>query len=85
MKLNQVRLDGEPHKPSGFLFAAEIVSVGDKLTKPQDFLAAIFLHHVECKPEHRAIAIGDSPDVRFRGFNPGTNAGAGGASTGFGP
>jgi hypothetical protein len=64
-KLNQVRLDGEPHKPSGFLFAPEIVNVRDKFTKPQDFLAAACFHEQESKPENRAAAIGCSPDAMF--------------------
>ena len=43
-KLNQVRLDGEPHNPSGLVFAVGVVNARDELTKRQRLLLVIDLH-----------------------------------------
>jgi hypothetical protein len=47
-KLNQVRLDGEPHNSFGFLSAASVVNGHDELTQRQDFLPAIGFHGRKC-------------------------------------
>jgi hypothetical protein len=64
-KLNQVRLVGESHNPSGFAFAADVVNARDEFTKRQGFLPAIGFHGLKCKPGNRAGAMGCSPYVRF--------------------
>ena len=43
-KLNQARLDGEPHNPSGLVFAVGVVNARDELTKRQGLLLVIDLH-----------------------------------------
>jgi len=43
-KYNKVRIDGEPYQFSGFLFAADLVNVGDEITKTQYFLLLIGFH-----------------------------------------
>lgn len=43
-KLNQVRLDDEPHHPSGLVFTVGVVNARDELTKRQRLLLVIDLH-----------------------------------------
>jgi len=72
LKLNLVRIDGEPHNPPGFLSAAGVVNGHDELTKRQATLPAIGFHGPKYKPGNRAGAMGCSPHMRFCGFSPGT-------------
>jgi hypothetical protein len=46
-KLNQVRLDGKPHNPAGFTFAASIINARDEFTKRHGSLPAIGFHDPE--------------------------------------
>lgn len=46
-KLNQLRFDGEPHNPSGFVLAVGVVNAGDELTKRQGLLPAIGPHGLQ--------------------------------------
>jgi len=59
-KLNQVRLDGEPHNPSGLVFAVGVVNTHDELTKRQRLLLVIDLH---------GIRIGRKPHGRYGVFH----------------
>jgi hypothetical protein len=43
-KFNQVRLEGEPHNPSGLVFAVGVVNARDELTQRQRLLLVIDLH-----------------------------------------
>jgi hypothetical protein len=43
-KLNQVRINGEPHNPFGLVFAAGVVNARDELTKRQCLLLLIGFH-----------------------------------------
>jgi hypothetical protein len=43
-KLNQTRVDGEPHNSSGPVFAPSVMHSGDEPTKRQGFLPAIGLY-----------------------------------------
>jgi hypothetical protein len=43
-KLNEARLDGEPHNPPGLLSAAGVVNARNELPKRQGFLPAIGFH-----------------------------------------
>lgn len=81
-KLNQVRLDGEPHNPAGFPFAADVVNARDELTKRQGALSAIGLHGPKCKPGNRAGAMGCLPHVHVAWTHPRQDVRAAGASTG---
>ena len=58
-KLNQVRLDGEPHNPSGLVFAMGVVNTRDELTKRQRLLLMIDLH---------GMNIGKKPHGRYGVF-----------------
>jgi len=59
-KLNQARLDGEPHNPSGLVFAVGVVNTHDELTKRQRLLLVIDLH---------GIRIGRKPHGRYGVFH----------------
>jgi hypothetical protein len=63
VKLNPMRLDGEPHNPSGLRFAPDIVNTRDEFTKRQGPLPAILLHALKCKPGNHADAMGCSPHL----------------------
>jgi hypothetical protein len=39
-----MRLDGKPHNPSGFAFAADVVNARDEFAKRQRSVPAIVLH-----------------------------------------
>jgi hypothetical protein len=54
-KLNQVRLDGEPHKPSGLAFTATVVNARYELTKPECFFPVMGFHGLKCNPGNRAV------------------------------
>ena len=56
-KLDQVGVDGEPHKSTGPVFTPNVVRSGDELAKRQSFLPAIRFHSQKCRPEDRAPAI----------------------------
>ena len=43
-KLNQVRLEGEPHNPSGLILVAGVVNARDELAKCQHLLLVIDFH-----------------------------------------
>ena len=43
-KLNQVRIDGEPHNLSGLVFAVGVVNARDELTQRQRLRLVIDLH-----------------------------------------
>ena len=64
-KLNQARLDGEPHHRAGLALAADVVNACDEFTKGEGFLPAIDSHGLKCKPGNRADAMGCSPHARF--------------------
>jgi hypothetical protein len=65
-KLNQVRLDGELHNPSGFAYAADVVNARDELTKRQRLLLVIDLHSMRMGRETARALWGVYPicDVR---------------------
>jgi hypothetical protein len=42
-----VRLDGKPHNPTGFAFAASIINARDEFTKRHGSLPAIGFHDPE--------------------------------------
>jgi hypothetical protein len=68
-KLNQVRLDGEPHNPSGLVFAVGVVNARDELTKRQWLLLVIDLHGVNIGQETARARWG----VSLRGISPPEN------------
>ncbi|HEY5232918.1 MAG TPA: hypothetical protein VIK35_05240 [Verrucomicrobiae bacterium] len=57
-KLNQARLDGEPHKPSGCAFTAAGVNMRDEFAERQVSLPAITFHGLKYKAENRATDMG---------------------------
>jgi hypothetical protein len=69
-KLNPVRLDGEPHHPSGFAFAANVVGARDEITERHGFLPAISFHGSKYRPERLPDAMGCSPHGRFSWIQP---------------
>jgi hypothetical protein len=62
-KLNQVRIDGEPHNPFGLLFAVGGVNGRDEITKRQRLLLVIDLHGMRIGG-NRAGAVGLYPISR---------------------
>jgi len=56
-KLDQLCVDGEPHKSAGPSFTPNIVRGSDELAKRQWFLPAIGLHGLKYKPGDHAPAI----------------------------
>ncbi len=62
-KLDQVRIDGKPHKSTGPAFTPGVVRGGDELAKRQWFLPAIRLHTLKYSPRGRAPAMGCSPHL----------------------
>jgi len=71
-KLDQVGVDGEPHKTIGPVFIPNVVRSGDELAKRQSFFPAIRFHSRKYRPGDHAPAI--------RCF---THAGCGEFSTGI--
>ena len=59
-KLNQVRLDGEPHNPSGLVFAVSVVNTRDELTQRQRLLLVIDLHGLNIGQETARVPWGVS-------------------------
>jgi hypothetical protein len=62
-KLNQARLDGEPHKRFGFALASQVVNACDEFAKREGFLPAMNIHGLKCKPGNRAEAMGCNPTL----------------------
>jgi hypothetical protein len=60
-KFNQVRLDGEPHNPSGLVFAVGVVNARDELTRRQRLLLVIDLHGMNIGQETARALWGVSP------------------------
>ena len=56
-KLDQVGINGEPHKSTGPVFTPNVVRSGDELAKRQSFFPAIRFHSLKYRPEDRAPAI----------------------------
>src|ERR1035438_1213438 len=69
-KFNQVRIDGQPHNPSGFAFAPSVIDARDEFTKRQASLPAIGSHGLMCNPGNRASAMGCSPHMGFLRIQP---------------
>jgi hypothetical protein len=63
-KLNQVRIDGEPHNPFGFLSAAGGVNGRDQITKRQWLLLVIDLHGMKIGRETARALWGVYPIAR---------------------
>jgi|SRR5208282_424075 len=67
-KLDQVRVEGEPHKSTGPAFTPGIVRGGDELAKRQGFLPAIRFHNLKYRLGDRAAAMGCSPHAGLDEF-----------------
>ncbi len=65
-KLNQVRIDGEPHNPFGLLFAVGGVNGRDEITKRQRLLLVIDLHGLNIGQETARALWGVSPPENRR-------------------
>ena len=64
-KLNEVRLDGESHKPSGLVFAVGVGNARDEFTKRQRLLLVIDLHGKRMGRETARALWGVSPNSRL--------------------
>jgi len=62
-KLEQVRIDGKPHKSTGPASTPGIVRRGDELAKRQWFLPAIRFHRLKYRPGGRTSAMGCLPHL----------------------
>ena len=58
LKYNKVRVDGQAHQFSGFLFTADIVNARDEFTKAQHFLLLNDFHARSIKTEIMRAAYG---------------------------
>jgi hypothetical protein len=66
LKLNQLRLDGEPHNPSGLMFATGVVNACDELPKRQGFLPALGFHGANIDRETARALWGVYPIMGLR-------------------
>ena len=60
-KLNQMRLEGEPHNPACLVFAVSVVNARDKPAQRQHFLLVIGLHDMSIGRETAWALWGVSP------------------------
>ena len=60
-KFNQVRLDGEPHNPSGLVFVVGVVNTRDELPQRQRLLLVIDLHGLNIGQETARALWGVTP------------------------
>ena len=75
-KLDEVRLEGEPHNPSSLAFAAHVVNTLHEFTKSQLSFPAMGFHSLNYNPGESGTAMGSSPHLNYR-------ANAGKTSQGF--
>ena len=64
-KLDQMRLDGEPHNPFGVAMAAAVIDARDKFAECHGIFPAIAFHGLKCKLKNLADAMGCSPHLRL--------------------
>jgi hypothetical protein len=64
-KLDQVRLESEPHNPSSLAFAADVVNALYEFTKSQLSFPAMGFHGPKYNPGDSGAAMGSSPHLRF--------------------
>src|SRR5580692_9029166 len=64
-KLDQVRLEGEPHNPSGLAFAADVINALYEFTKSQLSFPAMGFHSLKYNPGESGTAMGSSPHLLF--------------------
>jgi len=72
-KFNDVRLDGELHKPAGIAFVADVVNTCDKFTERPGSLRGFGFHNPKSKRENRIDVMGCLPHVCFSQKNQDTN------------
>ena len=60
-KLDQLSIDGKPHKSTGPASTPGVVRRGDELAKCQGLLPAIRFHRLKYRPGDRAPAMGCFP------------------------
>jgi len=73
-KLDQVCIDGEPHKSTGPAFAPGVMRSGNELAKSQGLLPVISFHDLNYRPGDRVAAIRCSPHAVLDEFRLRTTA-----------